>query len=148
MSDKANFFYNQALKYFEDKVGKQITFSNVLDDIGKKMFNESFKGVYPVDKIPEMNEGNVCIINVDTSNLPGSHWIGCGVHNNRLYVYDSFGRSQDKLKNMYSSLKKEYKITEPENDPEQSIQENNCGQRSLSWIFVFKVLGPDYSLFV
>jgi len=150
MNDKANFFYNKALEYFDDKLGNQITFSNVLDEIGKKIFREPFKGVYPVDKIPELNEGDVCVINVDNSKLPGSHWVGCGMHDNRLYVYDSFGRNQDKLKNMYDLLmKKKYKnIKEPDNDAEQDIKENNCGQRSLAWIFVFKVLGPDYSLYV
>jgi hypothetical protein len=148
---KALFYYNKALSYFINKLkNNKITYDSTLNKLGIDTFGSKiFKGVHPVDKIPDLSEDEMCIINVDTSDMPGSHWVACAYKNGRLYVYDSFGRQQGNgdLKRMYSIIRRYYdKIEEAEHDAEQVETEYNCGQRSLAWLFVFRALGPEYAV--
>jgi hypothetical protein len=56
----------------------------------------SFKGTYPCDEIPNFTENEYSIIvNVDNSNLPGSHWTALVIRGNNAYYFDSFGRLYD-----------------------------------------------------
>jgi len=49
-----------------------------------------FKGVYPIDKIPKINNG-VIIINTDISTGPGKHWVALSMCKNLCEYFDSFG---------------------------------------------------------
>ena len=60
--------YNIILKHIEKHLGKTTTYSDKLHTVGKKLLGVKFKGVYPSDKIPKLN--NTCchaIVHVDNS---------------------------------------------------------------------------------
>lgn len=56
--------------------------------------NNYFKGVYPLDRIPQIikNKPALLIVNLDKSNSPGSHWVAIylPIKGNPEY-FDSFG---------------------------------------------------------
>ena len=64
------------------------------DQIDKYLSNDSkFKGAYPCDQIPDFPDNEYAmIINVDNSNLPGSHWTALVIKGGNGYYFDSFGR--------------------------------------------------------
>jgi len=99
-----------------------------------------------VDKIPKMKPNQSCIINLDNSSQPGSHWIALFKTPRRgTIIYDSFGRKAKKIlnKKLYSKnpLESIGKYLETENDAEQRIDESNCGQRCLAWLLVCNLYG-------
>lgn len=56
----------------------------------------NFLGVFPKDKLPPESSGTSCtfIVNTDSSNLPGQHWIAVYVRTSKEgFVFDSFGQS-------------------------------------------------------
>lgn len=54
-----------------------------------------FLGVFPRDELPNVGGGGTCafVINTDSSNLPGQHWIAVYLRKGRAFVFDSFGES-------------------------------------------------------
>ena len=69
--------------------------------------------------------------------MPGSHW--CAVVKDKKYyiIYDSFGRD--------IKLKQKINIM-TEDDAEQDINEQNCGQRCVAWLVVVAVKGIKIAL--
>lgn len=64
-----------------------------------------FLGVHPIDRIPDLprrqaalsEKGYCLIVNMDTANLPGTHWLAvyidlCGGKRRHGEVFDSYGR--------------------------------------------------------
>lgn len=58
-----------------------------------------FLGVFPLNRLPKLTERNkfcCLIVNTDTSNLPGKHWLAVFLTFNRYRrrgeVFDSYGR--------------------------------------------------------
>ncbi len=171
--DDAMIIYDRALKCFEKQVGIKSTFSDQLDELGKEYIGDDFSGVFAADKI-EMGNGHYCIFNLDESDMPGSHWVGLYKNNGKTYIYDSFGRKtkeiiklrhiektitekiiDDKLLQSYVEIKKpnlnkyksKYKnVFHSDLDQDQGIYEENCGQRSLSWLYVIKYFGLPLAL--
>ena len=79
----------------------------------------------------------MAIFNLDTKKQPGSHWVAVVKDKKHYIVYDSFGRDI-KLK------QKNYIMTDK--DAEQSVEESNCGQRSVAWLVVVAVKGIKTAL--
>ena len=122
--------YNSVLKEIEYVLGNDTTYDNDLYKIGKELFNKKFKGVYARNKKPKLKNNECCILNLDYSYQSGSHWISIYCKNQILYIYDSFGRKTNKI--LEDDIKN---YIDSQNDAEQHIMENNCGQRSLSWLW-------------
>lgn len=133
--------YNKILKDLEKKYGSKETNNFQLLKIGKKLFGNRFKGVYASDRIPVLKKGEFSIVNLDDSNKPGSHWIAIARENNKMsYIYDSFGRKTYKiLPELFQSGNGI--VLETENDAEQNESEENCGQRCLSALMIYKKYG-------
>ncbi len=128
--------YNKYLKMIHKKYGNKTTSSHELHKIAKKMFGRKFIGVFASDQIPVMKTNQYAIVNLDTHLEPGSHWVGVVKENDKTYVYDSFGRKTFKiLKELIHSGNGV--ILETENDPEQLRLEDDCGQRTLSFLCVY-----------
>ena len=54
----------------------------------------NFIGCFAENELKSLHFGSLpcfLIVNLDSSYMPGSHWIGIGIFNNKLEVYDSLG---------------------------------------------------------
>lgn len=130
--------YRWMLKYLTKKMGSDDTTNFQLNKVGKKLFGSKYLGTFPCDFEPK--EKGYYILNLDNSILPGSHWVAVSTLHDRIQ-YDSFGR---KFKNILPFNFKGGRDTEL--DPEQKVSENNCGQRSLAFLWVLDQFGPKIAL--
>jgi hypothetical protein len=146
---KAEYIYNKVLRdIIEPMTGDNSTYLTQLNGVGHKLFGCKFKGVFPSDKIPKLNDlAPYAILNLDTSKEPGSHWIAIAKypHENKTIMYDSFGRSDKKiiptLKNSHNGIIYDADST----DVEQKLLETNCGARCLAFLVVYDRWGEDYA---
>lgn len=133
------------LKDLEAIIGNDTTFSLQLKKIGQFLFGRRFVGVYPSDKLPYLRHSQMCIANLDASDLPGSHWIAMVKNGRDTYFYDSFGRKATKI--MPTITKEGGAIKEDlTRTAEQKTTENDCGQRSMTWLIIYDVYGPKEAL--
>ena len=53
----------------------------------------NFIGVYPLDMLPHLNKplGWSLIVNTQTKNLPGKHWIAVRTHYDQAWIFDPLG---------------------------------------------------------
>jgi len=120
--------YNSYLKIIEDELQNSSTTTDAeLKRYCTGAFGRKFRGVYPLDKIPELKNKQSLIFNLDRADQSGSHWMALYWCNDTNYVYDSFGRSSKKLNVPLKS-------SDDDDDAEQKMKESNCGQRSISWL--------------
>lgn len=135
-------YFNEVLKVIEEQIGNQTTSEDQLLHLGKKLFGNQFRGVYPVDLLPTLKPKQCCIINLDRSGMSGSHWVAVYFEGGTYYVYDSFGRKSSDILSLLSRLK----VKDSDYDSEQVISEKNCGQRSIGWLWIVNKLGLKNSL--
>ena len=144
--DLADKLYNQKLKEIEKyHTGDKTTYLGELNGVGKKLLGVKFKGVFPSDKIPKLNDlSPYCILNLDTSKEPGSHWIALAKNHkaDHTMVYDSFGRHNHAIipKLRYSG---NGRVIDADRDIEQKVLQTNCGARSLAWLCIYDKWGED-----
>ena len=131
--------YEQTLMDIEDILGASVTTDAQLTDSGYKNFKNDYLGTFSSDKMPKYIKNNQCfILNTDSSRSANKygHWIGFYKINGKLWYYDSFARSKEKLskfwknKRMYSANK---------TDRTQSFKESDCGSRSMSFLILIKI---------
>lgn len=136
--------YSIILDNIQQILGKNDTFDSDLNKIGVDLFGDLWGGVFPVDKWKPNQKKPYAIVNLDTSDMPGSHWVAIITEPNHILVYDSFGRTSQKI------LKKlkvgSGTIIDTEYDAEQDKKEYNCGQRSLSALLVYDLYGRNMFL--
>ena len=134
--------YKDTLKKIENNyTGDTTTYLKQLNGIGKKLLGVKFKGVYPSDKIPKLNDlSPYCILNLDSSKEPGSHWVALAKNGKDSILYDSFGRHNNEI---IPDLKfsGNGRIIDTDRDAEQKILETNCGARCLAWLWIFENFG-------
>lgn len=142
-----NAYYDLILRCMHNVLGNDATYTDDLDQLGRRMLGTKFRGVFPIDKVPSLTPlSPYAIVNMDHSGLPGSHWIAFAYDwtCNRLVIYDSFGRP---LKDIMPRLKKIYgRVVTTDEDPEQRLKEENCGQRCLAWLYLFEKRGVEEAL--
>lgn len=117
-----------------------------LHGIGKKLFGVKFKGVFPSDRIPKLNDlSPYAILNLDTSEEPGSHWVAIAKHPNKdkTLLYDSFARKGSKIIKSLEYSGNGRIIDSDLKDKEQKIEETNCGGRCLAYLVVVEKYGWD-----
>jgi len=147
---KAENLYNNTLKNkIYPVLGKGVTHSNDLNKLGKKMFGSNFLGIYASNEnLPLLNKNGQCfIMNLDPIGEKGSHWISGYYENPILGIYDSFGRDTAKILPVLYN-KHIYKIVDSDADPEQDIDEDDCGQKSTAFLYVAKKLGLKKALLI
>jgi hypothetical protein len=162
MSEKeANHLYNKILRQVVvPLIGNKTTYQNDLERAGIKALGLLFKGVYPSDKIPPLNNLKpYAILNLDRSSEAGSHWVAVafdgkadgvrrrGAAKNKTYLYDSFGRKGIKIiPSLFHSGNG--RIVDTDYDAEQTEEETNCGARSLAWLLFFDRYGPKNAMLI
>lgn len=131
-------------------LGNGSTFASDLKRVGQKMFPNKFSGVFARDRIPK--HIIYAIVNLDKHDEKGSHWVALvdtaklSGSKGELLVYDSFGRDTKKI--LPNLEGRGDVIIDADDDAEQSINEDNCGARVLSWLYIFDNFGKDIALLI
>ena len=118
-------YYHKYLGKIVKHLGNSTTTDKDLTSYGKKIFGNRYLGTYSSDTIPKMKAGTYTIVNLDSSNEPGSHWIALVKTEKDILVYDSFGRKTISILPSIYDQKGNGIILEAENDPEQKMKEKN-----------------------
>lgn len=139
MEKQAEHIYNNILDSIISIMGNKGTITEQLNKYGS-FFIDNYKGTFARDHIPNLNNGESSIINLDTSDKNGSHWIALYKYNNQLYFYDSFGRP-----NLLPELNYKEAL---DYDAEQNIYMSDCGQRCITWLLFFNLYGPKMALLI
>jgi len=143
--------YKKLLKQVvEPLTGDSTTYLQELHGIGKTLLGVKFKGVYPSDKIPKLNDlSPYCILNLDKSTESGSHWVALAkcIGTDNSILFDSFGRHNKKIiPNLrYSG---NGRIIQPEDDTEQHPLETNCGAHCLCFLLFFDMYGAKSAMYI
>ena len=97
-----------------------------LNALGLHYFGRRYAGTYArSEDVPLSNSRPLAIVNVDDS--PGSHWLGAyRLHGGRVLMYDSFGRPGHQIAYAGAEM--------TEDDPEQLVEQLDCGQRCMAWL--------------
>ena len=139
--------YNRILLRVIDYLGNDITYDSDLNKycLSTNLKNYNYIGAVTQDyKFP--NSDFCAIVNVDTSSQPGSHWCGVWRENGKTYVFDSFGRSPSRLLRL---LNERFGGGIIYDDKKRQLdKENNCGQRSISWLLCCMLYGVKNAIFI
>lgn len=111
-------------------MGNGATSQTDLHDAGSRMFKNKWGGVFALDEPFKDVLPAYCIVNNLPRGTSGEHWVAVTSD----LQYDSFGR-----KNILGATG----ISSTDQDVEQSVSENNCGQRCLAWLYVYDTMGSD-----
>lgn len=131
---QAEVLYEKYLKNIYTLIGDKTTYLSQVNGAGKQLLGVKFKGVFSSDRIPMLNDLTpYCILNLDASDEPGSHWIALAKGDDNSFIYDSFGRDYKRIipRITYSGNGRIYNT---DRDIEQKITETDCGARSLAWL--------------
>ena len=72
------------------------------------LLKDRYRGSFPSDYVPTLDDDTFAIINTQPSNMQGEHWIMSAKSRQILYFADSLGRKK------YSFLKQHYEQVMPE----------------------------------
>lgn len=110
-------------------------YTDQLEKYAKQYKIKDFMGVFPLDKLPKhLHEPPArFIINTDTHNLPGKHWIAVSYENKGIvYAFDPLGLMYPlKLVNYltrYGSTTRFNRVMY------QNPTKKTCGQHCLQWL--------------
>lgn len=98
----------------------------------KQLHIPHFRGVFCRNELPRtIHKNEVGILNLDTSNHSGTHWVGYVKKDKIIYYYDSFGnlRPPLELKLYFANSKILYNY-----EVNQTFNSFNCGHLCLKFI--------------
>ena len=125
--------YLFTLKEIQKHMGNGITSDAEINEYCR--FLQDFRGTHAWDKIPKLKNMESCILNLDTPNQRGSHWIALYQYKNKTYMFDSFDRK-------IASFRK----VEIDKSVMQTPKELDCGQRSIAFLALVKSIGLNDTL--
>ena len=64
--------YKKYLKDIQAIIGKDITVSDDLEDLGNTLFGQCFRGVFAHNQIPTLSPSDLCIAKIDDAHEEGS----------------------------------------------------------------------------
>ena len=120
--------YEFTLNQIQKDLGSGITSDEQLEDYCT--FLPKFRGIHAWDKTPKLKNLECCIINLDTSDQPGSHWVALYKYKTKTYMFDSFDRK-------ISSFRK----IEIDSAVRQKPKEEDCGQRCIAFLALVETIG-------
>ena len=126
--------YEPTLRRVEDIIGVRSTSNLIINKLCFE-FIPGFVGTFPSVLIPRMKNNECCIVNTDSHTKPGTHWCCLFKYQDKFYFYDSFARDYKKLSPFWYN-KRWINTNKPCVD--QSINEFDCGPRSVAWLFTFQ----------
>jgi hypothetical protein len=124
--------YEQNLTHIEDIIGASETSNTTLDKLGWYLFGSQYLGTFSSNDYPKRVKNNDCfIVNTDPNYKSGIHWCSVFKYKNKFYVYDTFDRNVHKLSKFWKNKKNWVSANK---DVDQSVSEENCGERSMAWL--------------
>lgn len=102
------------------------------------MFGAEFLGVFPLDKIPYIDVNKALIVNTQSCNLKGEHWLAVYVKPEKIYAFDPMGFYYPPL--LISKLQSLLMPIEYNKIRYQSPLTKTCGQHCLAWLKSMKDL--------
>lgn len=100
----------------------------------QQLLGSKFIGVFPLDKLPSWIPNGGLIVNSQTSNLEGEHWIAVYIHPNVIKVFDPMGLFYPPL--LVSKLEKLKRRIEYNRIMYQSPFTETCGHYCILWLHV------------
>ena len=127
----------------------------------KRLKIENFRGVFMRDTLPRQSNSNECgIVNLNTSNQEGSHWVCYVINGSKRIYFDSFGQVtpielQRYLKTK-TELDKNQQVIQRNTDIVQHLNTHVCGhlclfvltaltREQLSYQKVLNILNDGYT---
>lgn len=146
MADAPNKLFLKFKKKLVKKLGSKALYNDVIDGICASTFGKQWQGCNSQDKIKW--SAGFQIVNTDTSDKSGTHWIALYITGKTVYVYDSFGRRTPQLLKILTkqARHRKVKIQDSEHDAEQFGDSEICGHLCISWLMVAKRLGVRAAL--
>lgn len=145
---KAERLYNSILDKVVNIVGNGRTSTSQLMDTGRRILGNTFRGVFPVDRIGSTTLNHhhpYCVINLDESHKRGSHWVAlCLSDEGKTIIYDSFGRASSAIVPSLSY----FDLVSTDQDREQSYDSENCGARSLAFLIFCSLYGTKAAMLI
>ena len=91
-----------------------------------------FYGVYPLDKIPFLPVPGAIVVNTQTSNLGGEHWLAVYNKPDAVYAFDPLGYYYTTI--LVSKLQAMSKKIVYNRIQYQELFTTTCGQHCLLWL--------------
>ena len=146
-NERAERIFRELVAIMESAVGGGITTGRQLNELGAALFGKLWRGVYASDQIGRPGRDGAYIINLDSSDEPGSHWVGLYIFkgfndSRRSLLFDSFGRpTAEILPGLVG-----YGATDP--DKNQRIKQTDCGARSMAFLVLADTWGYNLAKWV
>jgi len=113
-----------------------------------------FCGTFPCDLLPSPKPYSSFVVNTDTSDYGGEHWIAIYIAQSNWYFFDSFGRTIDQFPDSFKKyMKKASKNfnVRTSSQPLQSYKSDSCGYwcayflycKTMNYTFMFKDFSND-----
>jgi hypothetical protein len=130
-------------KYVYPLTGEKETYLSDLSKVCRKFLGVKYKGTFPSDFIPRLNDlEKYCILNLDRSTEPGSHWVALAKDGPNTIFFDSFGRKNTKIIPQLE-FSGNGRIVDTDSDANQHIDESNCGAKCVAWLIVAEKFGIE-----
>jgi len=99
-----------------------------------------FRGMFASDKLPKEKDTrrrSAYIVNVDTHDKPGSHWISVFVENGHCEFFDSYGMPIKwyKPSPLVNLIFKHYQVVSNNEGQLQATDSSTCGHHTLFYLF-------------
>jgi hypothetical protein len=136
--------FNDNLKIIYKLLNNRGTTNNIeLSRLCQELFGTKFHGVYPSDRIPKLDiHRKYCILNLDKSTETGSHWVGCILDNDIIYIFDTYNRSVKQILPAIYKFKNNT-IRKGEKHVLEKDTGTDCGERCIAWLLLVDKYGID-----
>lgn len=144
---KSDELFRKNKKIFIRILGNKALDNHTIDRIAVELFGNKYDGSHLQDNFP-LKKNKYYIINTDTKNGNGIHWVAVITTNKNMYVYDSFGRkSSELLKPLFKKATGAgMNVIDSDYDNEQRGNSQVCGQLSLAWLCIANKCGIKTAL--
>lgn len=149
--ERANMLNAKIMKALRRDLGNGITDSVQLTKLGKRLFGKKYKGTFPCDQVGRLTRATpYAIVNLDNSTKGGSHWVAVAKakKGGGVIVYDSFGRPSKRIFRIAKVFGAGVRVVDTDPDAEQQDKEENCGLRSMSWLYLLDKWGEDVAMLI
>ena len=102
-----------------------------IETILSKLLGDEFKGVYPLERLPNFLPSGSYVVNSHSSNLPGEHWLAIRVTPEIIRIFDPLGMYYPPLVQKLELMRQP---VEYNNVQYQDPLTFYCGHYCISWL--------------